>query len=98
MSSKGNTNHVRLLNKLKMCEEFKNDRLCISVETWGFSSKYAETKVELWSDQYSQTLFKGTTMTGLERFINEEREKVGLFKPRGAQHKKSIEEVILNEG
>ncbi len=96
MSSKGNTNHIRLMNKLKMVEKYKNDNLHLAVGTWSFKSRDDETQVKLWSGHTGEYIFIGTTISELERFINGERERAGLFKPRGARHKESIEEV-LNE-
>ncbi len=97
MSSKGNTNHLRLINKLKRVKKYRNDILCLTVETWGWIDRDTETRVKLWSDRQTKTVFAGTTISELERFINKEREEDGLFIPRGARHKESLKEA-LNEG
>jgi hypothetical protein len=80
MSSKANTQHMKLINKLKRIEEYKNTALCITVETWCHPTRAKETKVTLWSGKHNCYIFKGSTMSELERFINSERDKAGLFK------------------
>jgi len=87
MSSKANTQHLRLINKLKRVKEYKNDGLAITIETWNYRSGSKKTEVTLWSSNKEAHIFKGSTMVALERFINKEREKAGLFKGRATKLK-----------
>jgi len=86
MACKANTQHLKLINRLKKIEKYKDDSICIALETWSHPYHETKTKVSLWSDNAKQDIFKGSTMSELERFINEEREKAGLFQEK---HKRS---------
>ena len=77
-----NTQHLRLINKLKKVEEYKEDGIAITVETWCHKSGTKSTEVSLWSDSKLKHIFRGNTMSELERFINSEREKAGLLKKK----------------
>ena len=88
MTCKANPQHLRLINKLRRIEKYKDGSLCLTVKTWSFSSGNTETTVELWSSELSGYLFKETTMSELERFINSERKKAGIFQEKTKGGKK----------
>jgi len=80
MACKANPQHLRLINKLKRIEEYKDDAICIAVETWSYTKGNFETEVKLWSGNNSEYMFKGTTMVELERFIDSKRKKLEYSK------------------
>lgn len=84
MACKANTQHLKLINKLKMIEKYKDASICLTVETWNHSTGDKVTKVRLISVKDSQftSLFQGATISGLERFINEQRKEAGIFQER----------------
>lgn len=81
MNGKANPQHLRLINKLKRVEKYKEDSMCITIETWSHKTGNKETEVILWSGNNGY-IFKGSTMSELERFINQERKEAGVFQEK----------------
>jgi len=83
MTSKANTQHLKLINRLKKIEKYKDSVFCLDITTWNGlkTEKDNTTKIRLW-EQEEGFIFEGNTMSELERFINSERKKAGLFQER----------------
>ena len=82
MACKANSQHLKLINRLKMIEKYKDDSISLTVNTWSHDNGDINTEVRLWSHEKSRSLFQGTTISGLERFINQERKEAGLFQEK----------------
>ena len=82
MACKANPQHLRLINRLKKVEKYKDYSLCITIEIWSHSTGRNKTTVTLFSSKRSMFLFQGSTMSELERFIDKERKEAGLFQEK----------------
>ena len=82
MACKANPQHLRLLNRLKKIDKYKASAYAISIQTWSHESGTISTTVDLWSAKLNKWLFQGTTISELERFINSERKKAGIFQEK----------------
>lgn len=81
MTCTANPQHLKLINRLKKIEEYKDDSISLQIDTWSYHGGQIETEVLLWSRKKGH-LYKGSSMTELERFINSERKKAGVFQEK----------------
>lgn len=79
MTCKANSHHLKFINRLKKIDNYKNDTIAITINTWSLRDRDAYTRVSLWSADLNTHIFEGFSMLELERFINKKRAEAGLF-------------------